>query len=120
VPGALLGGSWWFVAGRLACTLAALAVRRVYVRRLLPAVRLRALALRGAAPVLAATAAVLAARLALWGGDRPAEQAIAELALWLAVLVFATVRLERGLLAELSGYLRARPAPAGDEAGSLA
>jgi O-antigen/teichoic acid export membrane protein len=110
VPGALLGGSWWFVAGRLACTLAALAVRRVYVRRLLPGIRLRALAWRGAAPVLIATAPVLALRLALWGGERPAAQAVAELVLWLAVLAVATRRLERGLLSELAGYLRARGA----------
>jgi O-antigen/teichoic acid export membrane protein len=110
VPGALLGGSWWFVAGRFACTLAALAVRRAYVRRLLPGIRLRALAWRGAAPVLIATAPVLALRLALWGGDRPAAQAVAELALWLALLALATRRLERGLLAELAGYLRARGA----------
>jgi O-antigen/teichoic acid export membrane protein len=110
VPGALLGGSWWFVAGRFACTLAALAVRRVYVRRLLPGIRLRALAWRGAAPVLIATAPVLALRLALWGGERPAAQAVAELVLWLAVLAVATRRLERGLLSELAGYLRARGA----------
>jgi hypothetical protein len=70
--------------------------------------------------VIAASAFVLAARLVFWGGERPATQAIAELALWLGVLAVATVRLERGLLSELSGYLRAPRAPAGDEAGSLA
>ena len=47
--GALPWGSWGFVAGRLACTVCALAVRRVYVRRLLPGVRLGPLALRGGA-----------------------------------------------------------------------
>jgi len=107
VPGALLAGSWGFVAGRLACTVCALAVRREYVRRLLPGVRLGALALRGAAPVVAATAPVLVLRLALWGGERPPIQAVAELALWLVALAVATGRLERGLLAELRGYLRA-------------
>jgi O-antigen/teichoic acid export membrane protein len=114
VPGALLGGSWWFVAGRMACTVCALAVRRVYVRRLLPGVRLRSLAWRGGAPVLIASAPVLAVRGVLWGGERPAAQAIAELVLWLAVLALATRRLERGLLSELAGYLRSAPrAPAG-------
>ena len=112
VPGALVWGSWGFVAGRLVCTAAALAVRRVYVRRLLPGIRLRVLALRGAAPVLAATVPVLAIRLALWGGERSLAQAIAELVLWLAALVLATRRLERGLLGELWGYLRAE-APVG-------
>ena len=106
VPGALLGGSWWFVAGRMVCTFCALAVRRVYLRRLFPGARLSSLAWRGAAPVLIATAPVLAVRGALWGGERTAAQAIAELVLWLAVLALATRRLERGLLSELAGYLR--------------
>jgi O-antigen/teichoic acid export membrane protein len=112
VPGALVWGSWGFVAGRLVCTAAALVVRRVYVRRLLPGIRLGALAVRGAVPVLAATAPVLAVRLTLWGGERRLAQAVAELALWLAALVLATRRLERGLLGELWGYLRPG-APAG-------
>ncbi|MGH2950289.1 MAG: oligosaccharide flippase family protein, partial [Solirubrobacteraceae bacterium] len=120
VPGALVAGSWGFVAGRLVSTACTLAVRRTYVRRLLPDSHLGALALRGAAPVVAATVPVLALRLALWGGDRPAVQAIAELALWLAVLALATHRLERDLLAELWGYLRRRDdsAAGGDEAGT--
>jgi O-antigen/teichoic acid export membrane protein len=107
VPGALLGGAWWFVAGRLGCTACMLAVRAVYVRRLLPGVRLWRLALRAAAPVLIATAPVVALRLALWGGDRSLAQALAELALWLGGLALATHRLESGLLHELRGYLRA-------------
>jgi O-antigen/teichoic acid export membrane protein len=114
VPGALIWGSWGFVVGRLGCTLAALAVRAVYVRRLLPDIRLAALALRGAAPVAAATVPVLVVRLALWGNHRTAAQAIAELALWLVGLVLATRRFERRLLTELWGYLRpgGRPAAA--------
>jgi len=107
VPGALLGGSWGFVAGRVGCTACVLAVRHVYVRRLLPGVRLWALALRAAVPVLLASAPVLALRFALWGGERTLAQALAELALWLGGLALATRRLEAGLLAELRGYLRA-------------
>src|SRR4051794_29211184 len=107
IPGALLGGSWGFVAGRLGCTACLLAVRHVYVRRLLPGVRLWALALRAAVPVLLASAPVLALRFALWGGERTLAQALAELALWLGGLALATRRLEAGLLAELRGYLRA-------------
>jgi hypothetical protein len=61
--------------------------------------------------VLAATAAVLAIRLAA-GGDRTVARALAEAVLWLAVLAVATRRLERGLLGELRGYLR-RPEPSG-------
>ena len=107
VPGALLGGSWGFVAGRVGCTACVLAVRHVYVRRLLPGVRLWSLALRAAVPVALASAPVLALRFALWGGERTLAQALGELALWLGGLALATHRLERGLLAELRGYLRA-------------
>src|SRR3954468_17868039 len=59
VPGALLGGSWGFVAGRVGCTVCVLAVRHVYVRRLLPGVRLGMIALRAAVPVALASAPVL-------------------------------------------------------------
>jgi O-antigen/teichoic acid export membrane protein len=114
VPGALLGGSWGFVAGRIASVVCVLAVRRVYLGRLLPGARLAPVALRAAVPVAVATALVLAVRLALWGGERPIGQALAELALWLAALAGATVWLERDLLAELRGYLRGaveRPPP---------
>ena len=113
VPGALLGGAWWFVAGRLACTVCVLAVRRVYLRRLLPEARLLALALRAAAPVALATVPVLAVRLALWGEGRTVAQALGELALWLAGLALATRWLEKGLLGELREYLGRRAAPAG-------
>ena len=106
VPGALLAGSWGFVAGRLACAGCVLAVRRVYVRRLLPSVRLAGLAARAAVPVVAATAPVLAVRLALWGGERRPEQALLELVLWLAGLALAVRRFEGGLLGELWAYLR--------------
>jgi len=107
VPGALLGGSWGFVAGRVGCTACVLAVRHVYVRRLLPGVRLWSLALRAAVPVALASAPVLALRFALWGGERTLAQALGELALWLGGLALATHRLESGLIAELRGYLRA-------------
>jgi O-antigen/teichoic acid export membrane protein len=107
IPGALLWDSWGFVAGRVACTLCVLAVRHVYVRRLLPGVRLGALALRAAVPVALASAPVLAIRLAFWGGERTLAQALIELVVWLGGLALATHRLESGLLAELRGYLRA-------------
>jgi O-antigen/teichoic acid export membrane protein len=106
IPGALLGGSWGFVAGRLGCTACLLAVRHIYVRRLLPGVALGALAIRAAVPVALASAPVLAVRLALWGGERTLPQALLELALWIVGLAVATRRLEGGLLAELRGYLR--------------
>jgi O-antigen/teichoic acid export membrane protein len=107
IPGALLGGSWGFVAGRVGCTACVLAVRHVYVRRLLPGVRLVPIALRAAVPVALASAPVIVLRLALWGGERTLAQALGELSLWLVGLALATHRFESGLLAELRGYLRA-------------
>src|SRR4051812_364823 len=107
VPGALIWGAWGFVLGRAGCTLCVLAVRAVYVRRLLPGVRLSAIAVRAALPVALASLPVLALRLALWGGERTLAQALIELALWLAGLALATRRIEGPLLAELRGYLRA-------------
>jgi O-antigen/teichoic acid export membrane protein len=106
VPGELLWGSWGFVAGRIACTFCVLGVRRVYLRRLMPAARLWSVAARAVVPVAVATVPVLALRLALHGHERTLAQAIAELVLWLALLAAATARMERGLLAELRGYLR--------------
>ena len=106
IPGALLGGSWGFVIGRMGCTVCVLAVRQVYVRRLLPGVRMGALALRSAVPVALASAPVLVLRAALWGGERTLPQALIELALWLGGLALATVRFESELLGELRGYLR--------------
>jgi O-antigen/teichoic acid export membrane protein len=109
VPGELLGGTWWFVAGRIAGVVAVLAVRRAYLRRLLPGVRLGQIAARAAVPVAVASAAVVALRLALWGGPRPLWQALLELAVWVAALAAVSWRLERTLLAELHGYVWAGP-----------
>src|SRR5262249_1148544 len=99
VPGALLGGGWWFSAGRLAWPGCVLLCRRVYVRRLLPGVAMAPIALRAAAPVALASAPVLVVRVALWGDRRTVVQAVLELALWLGGLLLATRRLEGGLIA---------------------
>jgi O-antigen/teichoic acid export membrane protein len=106
VPGLALWGATGFVVGRVAVSLAMLAVRGHYVHRLLPGVRLGALALRGTLPVAVGAAAVMLVRLALWGGDRPLWQALCELALFLALTALATRALERDLLREFMRYLR--------------
>jgi O-antigen/teichoic acid export membrane protein len=106
VPGLALWGATGFVVGRALVSLAMLAVRARYLRRLLPAVRLWTLGLRGAAPVAAGAAAALALRAALWGGERPLWQALVELVLFLAVTAIATRSLERDLLREFRRYLR--------------
>jgi O-antigen/teichoic acid export membrane protein len=106
VPGLALWGATGFVVGRALVSLAMLVVRARYVHRLLPRVRLWALGLRGVAPVAAGTAAALALRLALWGGERPLWQVLCELALFLGVTALSTRALERELLREFTRYLR--------------
>ena len=111
VPALFIWGFWGFIAGRVAGTLVQLAVRQAYLRRLFPKVNLAAIGARALAPVLAGAAAAVGLRLALWGGDRTAVQAIAELALFVGVTGLATWLTERLLLRELLGYLRTRAFP---------
>jgi O-antigen/teichoic acid export membrane protein len=102
VPGLLLWGSAGFVWGRIAGAVLTLAVRRHYVRRLLPDVELITLGLRGLAPVAAGAAVTYALRLALWGGHRSAGQAVAEVVLFLAATALVTWKIERPLISEAS------------------
>jgi len=106
IPGLLLWGFDGFVWGRVASAVVVVGVRALYVRRLLPGVSLLALAARGAAPVLAASALVLAVRLVV-GGDRSLGQAAAEVALFLAATAIFTWLAERPLLREVVTQARA-------------
>jgi O-antigen/teichoic acid export membrane protein len=106
VPGLAVAGVTGFVVGRCAAVAIQLGVRAGYVRALLPGVRVRELLARPAVPTAVAVAAALGLRAALWGSGRPEAQAIAELALFGAIVVVLTLRLERDLLAELVGALR--------------
>jgi O-antigen/teichoic acid export membrane protein len=114
IPGLILWGAPGFVWGRIAGALAMLAVRRHFVKRLLPNVELVTLGLRGVAPVAAAAALIGLARLALWGGERSAAQALAEIVLFVAACAAITWLVERPLLREVareaSGGLAARAA----------
>jgi O-antigen/teichoic acid export membrane protein len=117
IPGLALAGAGGFVAGRIASVAVALLVRARYVRRLLPHVRLGQL-VGGALPAAAlATASALGVRLALWGGERGAGQAVAELVVFLGV--FGTVGLlrERALVGELRGALARSQDDAGEHDG---
>jgi O-antigen/teichoic acid export membrane protein len=107
IPGLILWGAAGFVWGRIAGALAMLAVRRHFVRRLLPHVELIALGLRGVAPVAAAAALTGVARLALWGGERSGAQAVAEIVLFVAGCALVTWLLERPLLREVAREARA-------------
>lgn len=104
--GLLVDGFHGFVAGRIGAALVSLAVRAVYTRRLLAQARYRELVGPVLAPIALAGGAVMAVRLALWGGRRTLVQAIAELALFTAVYLAAVVRRERPLLVELLGAMR--------------
>jgi len=111
VPALFAWGFDGFVGGRIAGAVLVLAVRRHFVRALLPGVGLGRLALRALAPVGGAAAAVVAVRLALWGGREPG-QALAEILLFAAATAGLTWLLERGLLREAGAYLRQAPASA--------
>ena len=119
-PATLAWGSWGFVAGP-ARVHGVRARRAAGVRAAAAAGRAAgAIARRAALPVLAASAPVLALRLALWGGERPLAQALGELALWLAGLVLATRRLESGPAAASCGATcgRAASGPSWDAAAA--
>ncbi len=105
LPGLVLWGFDGFVAGRIATSVVMLAVRRHYVRRLFPGVSLVAIGLRGAAPVLVAGALTLALRAGLDPG------VLVELAVFGLCTAALTWALERPLLRELAGEMRARRAP---------
>jgi O-antigen/teichoic acid export membrane protein len=111
VPGLFLWGFEGFVAGRIAVSLAMLAVRDHYVRALFPEIRLARIALRGAAPVLVAVAAILLWRLAAGEGERAALEASAQLALFVAVTAGLTLAIERPLMREVLTHFRAAEEP---------
>ena len=108
VPGALLGGSWGFVAGRVGCTACVLAVRA----------RLRAPAAAGRAAVrrwrCGRRCRWRSRRRRCWrcgsrcgAGSGRSRRRCSSSRCGSAALALATPRLEGGLLAELRGYLRA-------------
>jgi hypothetical protein len=92
-------------------SLVVLVIRTYFVKRLLPGVPLGRLTARALWPVAVAGGAVAAVRLGLWGGERTALQAAAELVLFLAVYGAATFASERDLIRELRMTAR-RPAAA--------
>jgi O-antigen/teichoic acid export membrane protein len=101
VPALALWGRGAYVGAMIGSSLAVLAVRAYFVRRLLPGVDLVSLVARAVRPLVPAVAAVVAMRLLLWGGERTLAQAIAEAVLFLAVYAAATWTGERPLIREL-------------------
>ena len=116
VPGLLLWGDEGFVGGALAAAAVALAVRAVYVRRMLPGVSWPSVVGPGALAVAAAAASALLVRAVLWG-EREPWQAALEVLVFAAVFALVALRRERGLIGELRGGLRAPQDGAGQHGG---
>jgi O-antigen/teichoic acid export membrane protein len=108
IPALFIWGPDGFAWGRVASVLPVLVVRRMFVRRLLPGVSLLRLGVRAGLPVAIGALAPLALRLATWGGEREAWQAVAEVGVWLLATAFATWLFERRLLAELRASFSGR------------
>jgi O-antigen/teichoic acid export membrane protein len=101
IPALVLWGRGAYVGAMIGSSLAVLAVRAYFVRRLLPGVDLGRLLVRSVRPLVPAAAAVVTLRLALWGGQRHLGQAVCEVLLFLAVYLAATWASERPLIREL-------------------
>ena len=97
-----------FAFGMFAVMAAAFGTRALYVKRLLPELRLGALIARAAVPAFAASSAVLLWRLAD-GGSRGGMEVIAQVVLFLGLYVAVTLAQERKLLGEVGGYIRPTP-----------
>jgi O-antigen/teichoic acid export membrane protein len=108
VPAYLTWGRTGYALAICGSSAAILVVRAYFVRRLLPGVDLGALAVRCAWPVALAVLAPLALRLALWGGERSAAQALGEVAAFVVAYGALVLITERPLLSELR-RLRAVP-----------
>jgi O-antigen/teichoic acid export membrane protein len=97
-----------FGVGLGIATLAGVAVRILYLRRIFPALAMLRHIVRGLGPTVPAALAVLGVR-ALETGSRTPVEAAGEAALFTALVVVATALSERRLLRESLGYLRRRP-----------
>jgi O-antigen/teichoic acid export membrane protein len=106
VPGLFVDGSDGFVIGRVAAVVIATGVRWFYVRRLLPGVRASGLLAPALIPLAQATIAVMAVRLATWGGDRELWQVLVEAALFVGVYGISVWHRERALIGELLTAMR--------------
>ena len=108
VPGVLIEGLDGFAIGMVVVAIVSLTARFLYLARLFPGLRILRHMVRAMAPTVPAALAVLAVR-AMDGGERTPGMAFAELGLYIAVTIVATLLFERRLLREARGYLRARP-----------
>jgi len=94
-----------FAVGLAVMTVTALAARWYYVSKLFPGFEVAVHAARAIVPTIPAVAAVLGVRLA-FDAERSGAIALAEVCLYVAVTVAATLVVERSLIREVLGYLR--------------
>jgi PST family polysaccharide transporter len=111
VPLLLVDGFDGLAIGMAIVTVIGLTGRVWYLSRLFPSFQILFHSARAIAPTVPAAASILLLR-AVTDADRTVSLALAELGLYLAVTVAATWALERPLLREAFGYLRATPRPA--------
>jgi O-antigen/teichoic acid export membrane protein len=105
VPLIFSDGLAGFAAGIGAVTVVSLAARFHFLAKLFPRLEIARHFLRAIAPTIPAAGAVLLLRLTI-GGERTADLALFELAVYLLVTALMTILLERPLLREARSYLR--------------
>jgi len=106
IGGLALWGTDGFVWGRIAAVAVALVVRWRFVAQLLPDARIAPLVMPALIPLAGASAATLALRFALWGGERTLAQALAEALVFGGVYLAGAAWRERPLVSELLRAVR--------------
>jgi O-antigen/teichoic acid export membrane protein len=107
VPLILTIGLMGYAYGMAVSAVCQFGVRAYYLRRLFPDFNLLTHGLRALVPVLPAVVSVGAVRLLTLGDERTGAVALGELALFIAVAAISTYLIERRLIGEAVGYLRA-------------
>jgi O-antigen/teichoic acid export membrane protein len=97
-----------YAAGMLAMTVVTIVARSYFLARLFSGFQMIWHAARAMAPCVPAILLVLGIRV-FESGDRGGGMALAEVAVYVAVTIVATLIFERGLLREIFSYLRPQP-----------
>lgn len=106
IPLLITEGIDGYVTGMGISVLILVASRLYYVRKLFPLGVVLANCVRGMTPAVPGLLAVIAIRLALWGGERTTLQFALEMAVFVITVAMVTLWAERALLREFRGYLR--------------
>jgi PST family polysaccharide transporter len=107
IPSILAFGLTGFAIGFATTTITQVALRGWYMRKLFAGFEVLRQLVNAVVPILPPAALILLARL-LFGGDRTALHAIAELVAFAVVALGSMLVLERPLITEVVGYVRGR------------